>query len=93
MVQRSEYALQQFTFTVKDALGIHARPAGLLVKCAQGFHSAINITLNGKTADAKRLFSVMSLNAKQNDTVAFQIEGTDEAADCAGLKAFCEKNL
>ncbi|MBE6828837.1 MAG: HPr family phosphocarrier protein [Ruminococcaceae bacterium] len=85
--------MKTFTYTIKDENGIHARPAGLLVKCAQGLHSTVNITLNGKTADSKRLFSVMSLNAKQNDTVTFQVEGKDELADCTALKAFCQSNL
>lgn len=85
--------MQQFTFTIRDKQGIHARPAGLLVKCAQACSSAVSITLNGKTADAKRLFSVMNLNVKQNDAVTFQVDGKDEQADCENLKAFCQANL
>lgn len=85
--------MQQFTFTIKDQQGIHARPAGLLVKCAQGCSCAVSIIFNGKTADAKRLFSVMNLNVKQNDTVTFRTEGEQEQADCAKLEAFCQANL
>lgn len=74
-------------------MGIHARPAGLLVKCAQGFSSEIKFSLNNKTVDGKRLFSLMSLCAKQNDTISAQISGSDEKAACTKLKQFCEKHL
>ncbi|NLJ31675.1 MAG: HPr family phosphocarrier protein [Clostridiales bacterium] len=85
--------MQNFVYTVTDPEGLHARPAGLLVKCAQSCGSDVKITLNGRTADAKRLFAVMGLCVKQNDQMAFAVEGSDEAADCEKLKAFCEANL
>ena len=56
-----------FTYTITDASGIHARPAGLLVKQAAGFPCAITLQKGEKTADAKRIFAVMSLAAKQGE--------------------------
>ncbi len=82
-----------FQYKVNDALGLHARPAGLLVKCAAACDSDIMMELNGKTANAKRLFAVMGLCAKQNDEVKFTITGSNEEADCAKLKEFCEQNF
>jgi phosphocarrier protein HPr len=83
----------QFTYIVKDFEGLHARPAGMLVKCAQGFSSQVSISLRGKTANVKRLFAVMGLGVKHNDMVTFQIEGEDEASACTKLKKFCEENI
>ena len=35
--------MKQFQYTIKDELGVHARPAGLLVKLAKQYASAITI--------------------------------------------------
>ena len=56
--------MKKFNFTIKDENGIHARPAGLLVKEANKFSSQIEISSNGKTADAKKIFALMSLGVK-----------------------------
>ena len=85
--------MKKFTYSVKDAGGLHARPAGLLVKCAQSCSSTVQISKGGKSADAKKLFAVMSLGAKQNDEVTIEIEGANEAVDCTTLQNFCAKNL
>lgn len=59
-------------------MGIHARPAGLLVKKASEFQSNITIKKDNKTADAKKIFSIMSLGAKLGDTIEIEINGEDE---------------
>ena len=48
--------MKTFNYTIQDALGIHARPAGILVKQAAGYQSDVKITKGDKTADAKRIF-------------------------------------
>ncbi len=35
--------MKQFTYTIKDELGVHARPAGLLVKLAKKYASKVTI--------------------------------------------------
>ena len=64
-------------YTIKDALGIHARPAGLLVKEAGKFASKIMIASPKKEVDAKRIMGVMGLGVKCGDTVKLTIEGAD----------------
>ena len=81
------------TYTVKDELGIHARPAGMLVKEAAQFKSDIKIAGPKKEVDAKRIMGVMSLGVKQNDTVRLTIEGADEEAAAAALEQFLKDNL
>lgn len=85
--------MKNFQYKVKDELGLHARPAGLLVKFATGFKSSITIAKEGKTADAKRLFGVMGLAVKQHDTLTFTVEGEDEAVAATDIKNFCENNF
>lgn len=86
--------MTEFRYIIKDEVGIHARPAGLLVKEAEKFKSDIQITVQGGwTADAKRLFALMSLGAAKGDTISVSINGEDESAAAVALKAFLEKNL
>jgi len=85
--------VQTFQFVVKDEAGLHARPAGLLVKLASSCDSDINITFKSKKISAKKLFAVMGLCVKQNDEITVTVEGVNEEADCLKVKEFCEKNL
>lgn len=85
--------MKSFEYTIKDELGIHARPAGMLVKEAKKYQSKITITKEGKTAEASKLMAVMSLGVKCGQTVQIAVEGADEEAVAAGIQAFFEANL
>ena len=43
--------MRTFEYTITDEVGIHARPAGLLVKEAKNYDSVIKVTKDGKSAD------------------------------------------
>ena len=60
--------MKQFQYTIKDELGVHARPAGLLVKLAKQYTSAITIEKNGKTCDMRKLMAVMGMGIRQGET-------------------------
>lgn len=85
--------MKDFNVVVKDPSGIHARPAGLLVKEISKYESTIRIELNDKVADAKRIFAVMGLGAKCGDKLRIVIDGKDEQQASTELKAFFDKNL
>lgn len=85
--------MKEMTYVVKDALGIHARPAGLLVKLASGFKSSITIDSGAKKADAKRIMAVMSMGVKQGTEVTVTAEGDDEDAAIEAIQAFFAENL
>ena len=85
--------MKTFEYTIKDELGIHARPAGLLVKEAKKYESECTITKDGKTKKLTQLMMLMSLGVKQGETVNVTAEGADEDTAIAGLKAFFEANL
>ena len=78
---------------MKEELGIHARPAGLLVKEAKNFTSKITIKKGEKEVDATRVMAVMALGVKQGETVTVNVDGADEDAAVAAMKAFFEKEL
>lgn len=85
--------MKEFNYTIKDELGIHARPAGLLVKKAGEFTSNITITKDTKKADAKKLFAIMSLGIKMGDTIKIEISGDDEDKALTGIEEFIKGNL
>lgn len=85
--------MKSFEFVIRDEVGIHARPAGLLVKEAKKYASSVMINKAGKKADAKKLMMLMGLGVKCGESVVVEVEGADEDAACEGLKAFFEANL
>ncbi len=85
--------MKEFKYVITDAEGIHARPAGLLVKKANEYTSMITIECNGKSADAKRIFGVMGLGVKKDMEITVKVEGTDEDAAVAEIEAFLKENL
>ncbi len=85
--------MKTFSYTVKDELGIHARPAGMLVKEVKNFQSKVTLEKDGKTVDASRLMAVMGMGVKKDMTVNVTVEGEDEDAAFDAIKAFFETNL
>ncbi len=85
--------MKEFNYKIKDSVGIHARPAGELVKKAAEFKSTITIKKGEKTADAKKIFSVMTLGAVQNDELVIFVEGEDETDAFNAIKNFFEEKL
>lgn len=85
--------MKKFSYTVTDAVGIHARPAGLLVKEAKKYASKIVIRKEDKMAEAGKLMAVMGLGVKCGQTVEIEIAGDDEETAYEAIKAFFEKNL
>lgn len=85
--------MKTFQYVVKDALGIHARPAGILAKEAKNFSSKITIMKEDKEADATRLMAVMALGVKKDMTVTVTADGADEDAAIAAMKKFFEEQL
>ena len=61
--------MKSFEYTIKDELGIHARPAGLLAKEAKKYSSVCMIEKGGKSVKLSQLMMLMSLGAKQGDLV------------------------
>lgn len=85
--------MKKFEYVIKDEVGIHARPAGLLVKEAKKYESKVSITKEGKSAEATKLMALMGLGVKCGETVEVSVEGADEDTAFEGIKAFFEANL
>ena len=84
--------MKEFTYTITDPVGIHARPAGLLAKKAAGFKSTVTVIKGEKKADTRRLMAFMGLGIKCGDTITIQAEGEDEQAAAEAVQAFLKEN-
>lgn len=84
--------MKEFTYTITDSVGIHARPAGMLAKKAAGFKSTITVIKGEKKADTRRLMAFMGLGIKCGDTITIQAEGEDEQAAAEAVQAFLKEN-
>ena len=86
--------MKQFEYTIHDPLGIHARPAGMLVKEAKACaDTVVTITKNGTTVKATQLMKLMSLGVKKGDVVTVAAEGADEDAAIIAISNFFQNNL
>ncbi|MCD7716000.1 MAG: HPr family phosphocarrier protein [Lachnospiraceae bacterium] len=85
--------MKTFDYTITDELGIHARPAGELVKEAKKYSSAIFINANGRKVNAAKLMMIMGLGVKKGTVVTIEADGEDEDAAIAGLRTFFSENL
>ena len=83
----------KFEYTIKDELGIHARPAGMLAKAAKVLDSEIIITKDGNSVGATKLMALMGLAVKCGDTITVTIDGGDENASEAAMRKFLDENL
>lgn len=63
---------------VLNELGIHARVASRVVRCARNFESSINAKKEGKEYDFKSVIGVMTINAKRGEFITIEIQGSDE---------------
>ena len=85
--------MKSIDITIQDKEGLHARPAGMLVKAVAPFASKVTVTAPTGTADARRLMALMKLAAKQGMELTITVEGADEETAAAELQAFLSANL
>ena len=86
--------MKQFVHTVKDPLGIHARPAGQIVKLAKEYGGTqIQISREDKSVSAAGLMKLMGLAVKQGDVLTVTAEGPDEVEAIIAMQKFFQNNL
>lgn len=85
--------MKEFRHIIADPEGIHARPAGELVKLLKEYKSVVTINMNGKSADARRIFAVMGLGVKQGQEILITAEGEDDPEAVVALESFFQNKL
>lgn len=85
--------MEQFTYKISDPNGIHARPAGQLVKLVKELSGTVTIIKDEKAVRAEKLIALMGLGIRNGDVITVQVEGDNEKVDAARLKSFLEERL
>ena len=87
--------MKQFTYTITDPVGIHARPAGLLAKAAKAPASTVTVAKadGSKSAAATKLMALMGMGIKTGETITVTVEGGNEEANAAAMEQFFKENL
>ena len=75
---------------ITNRLGIHARPATLLVKAAQKFESRITLIKDNMEVDGKSIMDIMILAAEPDSSITIRAEGEDEDEAVQALKKIVE---
>jgi len=83
----------RFKLTIKNATGLHLRPAGVLCTESMRFKSRISIIFKNDYANAKSVLSVLGACIKCGDEVEFEISGEDEEQAARQIKALVETGL
>ncbi len=85
--------MKKFQHNIKDELGLHARPASMLVTETKKYSSKITVIYGEKNVDARSVIGLMTMAAKTGDTITICIEGDDEEKAYEKLQKFCEANV
>ena len=86
--------MKSFDYVITDPVGIHARPAGILVKEVKNYKdSTITLAKGDKSVNLLKLMALMQMGIKQGDKVTVSVEGGDEDAVCAKIEEFFKANL
>lgn len=62
---------------IKNALGLHARPATVIVKLLQGTVSEVSFTYRKETINARSIMSILMLAATKNSSITVTVDGED----------------
>jgi phosphocarrier protein len=83
-------ARQERTFTIVNALGLHARAAAQLVQTANRFRSEIHVEKDGMTVNGKSIMGVLTLAAAKGSSIVVSCEGEDAEAAMAAVAKVIE---
>lgn len=85
--------MKNFQYKIQDPLGLHVRPAGMLVKKAKEYESIITIVKGNKKAFADKLMDVMALGIKKGEDITVNVEGEDEDLAFLEMERFFKDNF
>lgn len=83
----------QFQHTIREPIGLHARPAGMVVKKAKSLPCTVTIACHGASCNARKLLQLMELEARSGDTIDVTVEGPDENTAAEDLRNYLAEVL
>ncbi len=81
------------TFTIRNKLGLHARPAAVFVQTASKFVSSVEIRKDDTNVDGKSIMGIMGLAAEMGSSITLRISGADADAALAALGKLIESDF
>ncbi len=85
--------MPDITLTIHHKVGLHARPAALLVQTAKKFNCDVQIAHGEREANAKSILGVLTLGAEQGTVITIRAEGDDAEQALEALAALVEDNF
>jgi phosphocarrier protein HPr len=85
--------MQEVTLTIRNKVGLHARPAARFVQTANRFKAQVVAVRDEREANAKSILSVLSLGANQGAVVTVRADGEDEAQAIEAIRLLVEDNF
>ncbi|HBG3739888.1 HPr family phosphocarrier protein [Clostridioides difficile] len=79
--------------SIKNASGLHVRPAGMFVKKAAEFKSTVEVVAKDKTVNAKSIMGIMSLGLAQGEELKLVVNGEDEEVALAAMVELVESGF
>ena len=83
----------EFSYTIKDPSGLHARPAGSLAEIVKSYDCKVTVDANGRSASANSPFELMNLGAGQGCVLFIKAEGSQKQEAIQAVKSFLRENL
>ena len=84
--------MAKITIKITDPVGLHARPASIVVSVASKFASDITISSEGKSGNLKSIMNVMALGVKQGQEITIEAKGADADNAIAEIKKVMKEN-
>lgn len=78
---------------IKNALGLHARPATMIAKLLQGSRASVQFTYKKETINARSIMSILMLAATKNSQIMIAVEGEDAESVMESLIALFESQF
>lgn len=79
--------------TLTNEIGLHARPAALLVRAIAGVEAAVRIRLGGDEADGHSVLALMSLGARKGDLIEVEATGPQAGEAVSRIRALVERDF
>ena len=88
-----EEEAQEIILSVRNRLGLHARPAARFVSTAGRFAADVQLIREDRRANAKSINQVATLGVRRGDAITIRAAGPDAAAALAALQALADDNF
>jgi len=83
----------EHTVRVINPQGLHARPADLLVRCADEFESVIELKKGSEAVDCRSILSLLTLGATEGTDLKVTVQGTDAVGAMAAIRELFERGF